>query len=185
MLNKHVPPPDPLESKERPTKRGRMESTNSLALFVQGMPKHLALQVLKHARKNDVPIQARYNNPRRAHANFKSFALGRMLRKRPPWWMCRNCNKPGHYHTKCTKPPSPKAEKRFQDHVREHKAKEVQRAKSKEHNAAQTNNKPVHSNLTPKLDGKKALTCPVNTQYLLKHLVTEAEDSDNYAAQQT
>ncbi len=58
----------------------------------------------------------------------------------------------------------------------------MQSAKSKEHNAAQTNNKPVRSNLTPKLDGKKPLTCPVNTQYLFKRLVIEAEDSDNYAA---
>jgi hypothetical protein len=159
MLNKHVPPPDPLESKERPTKRSCMESADSLVLFVQGMPEHLALQVLKHARENDVPIQARDNNPRHAHTNPRPFATGRMTQKCPAWWMCCNCNELDHDHTECTKPTVPKAEKRFQDNVREHKAKEAQCAKSKERNAAQTNNKPVQSNSTPKLDGKKALTC--------------------------
>jgi hypothetical protein len=105
--------------------------------------------------------------------------MGRMSRKRLPWWMCRNCCELGHDHTECTKPTSPEAEKHFHNHVREHKAKEAQRVKSKERNAAQTNNKPVH---TPKSDGKKALTCRVSTQYPFKCSVTEPDYSDNYSA---
>ncbi len=135
--------------------------------------------MLTHARDNDVLIQARDNTPRRAHNNSKAPMMGRMSRKRLPWWMCRNCCELGHDHTKCTKLTSPEAEKRFHNHVREHKAKEAQRVKSKERNAAQTDNKPVHS---PRTEGKKALTCRVNTQYPFKRSVVEADDSDNYTA---
>jgi hypothetical protein len=42
MLNKHVPPPDPQDNKERPHKRGRMESADLLALLVQGMSTSLS-----------------------------------------------------------------------------------------------------------------------------------------------
>ncbi len=86
-----------------------MDSTDSLALMVNDLPDHLALEVLKHACK----IKPRSNNGQaQKSANYAANGTLRNNSK-PLWWMCRNCCELGHDEEDCENDPDLDRERKF------------------------------------------------------------------------
>ena len=147
LLNRFVPPnadvPVECETQEPKLKRTKttMESGDSLALLVKGLPGHLALQVLKHAYNIPGEIDAdtaKKNGPHHQRNKVPK-------KSRPAWWMCKNCCELGHDESDCTNDPDPDSESKFEDHLAKCRADQAKRAQRKQAHARHMQDKDAMS----------------------------------------